>query len=435
MRPKIFFKETIAQVLLAIIAVSCRPPIDQLNFIPQTSTVSPLMSKTNTPIVLTPTPLATSTKRVLQQSAIECSGHGLMNELTPTFGFQGSLVYYDSTLRKVLFAGGEKFHTWDAPIMERYLNLIGFSPNGEWLAYWISPAKFHITSFQGEQIEFDADPKPLRNFVPSGSGLKQIGWPTWINNQLISLGVNNPRPGQPNYYFMAYLNPFTSEWLLLDVYPLKGFDEVGRGFPSPDLTRILYIQGHSDGTSTLVLFDRNSDAELWDQDNFGNFSIIEGVPNSQIAWAKDSSKVAFVNHEKENQSTITILSRGGQVIHKFVPAEQGGVSSVRWSPDGEFLAIGINESKEETPSNVYISSSILIYNQNLEEITFTCPISAHQEVKDISWIPSTPAIAYYAVNGDVENGRVIFLDLITGISTKIAENVSQFGGWSAVFTR
>jgi len=421
MKSKIIIKVTISLILLALTVVSCISLPVQPTLISVTGTASPLSPKTQIPFVLLPSPAITSTDESFPQSIIECNGRGSLQEREPNFGIPGALVYYDSALSKVLFAGGEDFHTWDAPITEHSPNLIGFSPNGKWMAYWTSPAKFHNISFQGEKTEFSAEPKPLLSFVPSGSGLKQIGWPAWINDEIISLGVNNPRPGQPNYYFMAYINLFSSHQWLLDLYALKGFDEFGRGIPSPDLTRVLYIQGQQDGTSTLTLVDIDSDAELWKQDNFGNFLIIEGVPNGQVAWTRDSSKVAFVDNEKD-QSTITIVSRDGKIVQKFLPAERGWASSLRWSPDSRLLAIGVTDS-------------VIVYNDSLQQIMFTCPISEHQTVKDIVWISDRPEIVYYAVNGDVANGRIILLDLDTGISTKISENVSQFGGWSSEFKK
>ena len=430
------FKKFMLQFALVVILpttlmLSCARPIsNQQTPIPATRTVS-----TSTPQIRPTQMLAASTEEPEQQNIPECRGQGVLDLNTPNSGIPGALVYYDSAQKKIRFTGGKDLQSWDGPSPKDFPSLIGLSPNGKWLAYWTLPAQMHLLSSQGEQKEFAADPTPLLRLVPPGSGLKQIGWPKWINDRVISFGVNNPRPGQPNFYFMAFMDPFSSEWLLLDTYALKGFEDYGRGIPSPDLTRILYIQGQKDGTATLTLVDRDKHLELWSQSHFGNFSIISGVPNSQVAWATDSSKVAFVNNEQQDQSTLSILNRDGELFQISIPAMQAGISYLRWSPDGKYLAIAVSEARETSPSNFYIFSSILIYDQSLGRITSTCPVPDHQDVGDIAWVADQPAIVYHASNGDINQGRLILLDFQTGLSVKIAENVSQFGGWSADFIK
>ena len=393
------------------------------------SCAAPAPQSTATATIAAPNVTATPTL----QPIIACQGQGALEEMGPDFGFPGTLVYFDTLLKKTVFFSGVTHQVWDAPLTDASYDLIGFSPNGEWLAYQSYQATFHLFSSDGKKFEFDADPEPLMAILPESKDLKPPVWPAWVSDHVIAMAVINPQEYDPFYHFMAYLDPFTKEWLLLDVYSLNDFFLYGRGIPSPDLSRIIYFPFVQNGNQYLTLVDVTTKEELRALYNYSNFFVTEGAPYNYIAWTNGSEKVAFMDHNYESKLMLSIWSRDGKVIHEFLLDDYDDASVLRWSPDGNYLALGVSRRKGDSPLDV--TYSILIYDQNLKQIIFSCPVTGDFYVRDLVWVSDEPAIVYSSDNGSYEQGRLIYLDFSDGISTLIAENVRGFGGWSSEFSQ
>jgi hypothetical protein len=395
-----------------------------LQFLASCAAPSPQATATST--VAAPIETATPTL----QPIIECQGQGVLQEWGPGLTFPGTLVYYDYSQKKSVFLSGETHQIWDAPLTDVSNKLIGFSPNGEWLAYQSYPATFHLFSAMGETKVFDADPDPLFTLIAEDTHLETPIWPAWVNDHVIAMFATNPQEYDPNYRFMIYLDPFTNEWLLFDIYSLKDFYFSGRGIPSPDLSRIIYFPIVQNGKQYLTLVDVTTKEELRALYNYSNFVTVD-VPYNYIAWTNGSEKVAFFDHNYESKLMLSIWSRDGKVIHEFLLDEYEDASVLRWSTDGNNLAIGVYRKRGDSPLD--FSDSILVYDQNLKQITHSCPVPDGFYVRDFVWVSDEPAIVYLSDSGSYDQGRLIYLDLSDGTSTLIADNVGQFGGWSAEF--
>ena len=75
----------------------------------------------------------------------------------------------------------------------------------------------------------------------------------------------------------------------------------------------------------------------------------------------------------------------------------------------------------------------MIYDQNQNRIILRCPIPDHHEIEKITWIGGTSFVAYYVDEGDDRIGKVYLLNIETGMFTIIADNVTEFVGWSGYF--
>lgn len=391
------------------------------------SCAAPAPQATATPTVAAPNETATPTL----QPIIECQGHGVLEDMEPDFGFPGAIVYFDTASLKYTLVGGEPFQTWETLTPEIPSQLIGFSPNGKWLAYMSYPTAYHLLSFDGERRTVFPKTESLQRSIPEGNSIEQFGWSTWVSDQVVSVYLVNPNQSWPNNSFTGFLDLFSSKWTLLNTYTYRDMDFYKKGLPSPDMTRFLYARKEDDWTYTLALMDIASGEELWNQNEISNMPLAEGSMFRNVAWSNGSEKVAFIDYTYERQPSISIWSRDGKVIKEFSLDREEDVSSIRWSPDGEYLAMGVSEIAKDAPN--WSNSSILIYSLNLNQFIFSCPIAGHKSLEEFTWGPEGSAIIYFADYGVDEVGKIIYLDLVHGTSTLITNNVSQFGGWSAEF--
>lgn len=362
----------------------------------------------------------------------ECPSRGVILSIQPVSGFPGIIVYYKGSERTMMIAGGDEFSKKELSYVGPESELVGFSPDGQWLAFWDLPAKFRVISSTGEERTVIADPQPLIRLVPEGTGLKQISQVTWLNDQDVSFFVDNPREDDTRFSFAAFFDLFASDWVLLDSFSVEYFKSNGRAIPSPDLTRSFFVDRLPDGRPVLLLLNRTTQEILWMKVGVSNFSIIESVPLDYLVWSRDSSKAAFVDYKEGITNSIAIISREGDVIAEFPMDEMNGVSFVRWSPDGRYLALGITQTIALNP-DFLVSSMIFIYDSESGKMNLSCPIPDSLKIEDISWIPNTPYIIYYAIESGGGSGRIILLDLVTGMANEIDQNVTRYGGWSEKF--
>jgi WD40 repeat protein len=319
--------------------------------------------------------------------------------------------------------------------------LVGFSSDGQWLAYVTGNVKegqtpsVHLLSAQGKIIT--QAPIPL---LPPRGGTTIGAWSDarWISNEYLLVALHNPDPEKGYYrrHMLAILNPFTGEWHQEFLDQLsnrqKEFREAEVYF-SPDMTRVVYVAHYeSPYREDLVLWDLEHQRELWRRTSFNDDGVISGLLrfgnlNRAIGWSPDGARFFFTDTEAikgESQYTSYILGRDGgqeQIVTAFAPQEAAVTDGV-WSPDGRYIAY------------VNANSQIILYDPASDRTIQLCT-----GLEDPINLPGRPELMWsfdsrYLVCLPRIGGQphLLTLNIQTGIVTQIMRVQTFFpAGWVA----
>lgn len=336
------------------------------------------------------------------------------------------------------------------------ISLIGFSPNGEWLALRSGslfddiPEKIHLLHHSGKIITTEPE-----NLFVSSQAKASGGWAQmlWVNDDLllvhivVAQEVNNG-PRDPNIV-KRLLNPFTGEWQEEPFRQLHRQDNGAISF-SPDMTRVLYVSRTETGEH-IELWDLINQKVLWqNQENMfpSDFHDSNDTWLGAAAWAPDSSSIVFSYIEAEREHGLVpihiqgayLLDRDGnqgRIITNFSSIHNRNLRVGRfgWSPDGHYLAMSVLRIPNEN-QDVQKDYRLYLYDlveDNLIDICWMLDPAASTN-RALIWSPDGKYIAYGSQR-DIENPpllNIISINTHEFFQTDM-EPFIALGGWSAYF--
>jgi hypothetical protein len=344
----------------------------------------------------------------------------------------GVIAYQDNTLGKFAIIGGSPWVTTTLPIPGRrgedwQYSLIGFSPDGEWLAY--RPYKendYSQLSFLSSQETISKVPVNYKELLSSVDGpaiFSGYSTYTWVNDQLLHAEVHyQENTERPNVYpFEGIIDWASGKWMESLFLDLPGseyksnFERPLDAVYSPDLSLVLFPPtnlGYG-----LVLWDLENKKELNFDKAWGDGGVFRiGL---YAAWAPDSSKVAYIRLiQSSSIDDLVILDRNGQQaqIQSPIRAVAGFTYFLSWSPDSRYLAFSV--LREENPLG---TETLLVYDSKSQKITFQCLLKIDRNRYSWTryyWSPDSRFLAYsmavtQPVNViDTQTGRIEVLPVI-----------------------
>lgn len=376
-------------------------------------------------------------------------------------GLSGTLAYMLAQDTKNIHFLGEEFaiersiEVDDAPFY-----LIGFSPDGKWLAYRTGipfegiPQTINLISNVGEVIQ--TTPTELISMEASNySGI--WGSMLWVNSHSMLIYITQTDLGNPEstpLVTKALLDPFTGEWLQSYLRELERKSTGSLAF-SPDMTHVLFISEAENRFPEIRLWDLTQQELVWSQQDALTtlFSWEENWTGS-AAWSPNSNWVAFTINEnqmgdnKPSDIGVFLLDKegvAGKAITDFFsrygrPVTTGALS---WSPNNRYLAMLISIDKSDENDPFALESRVYLYDLQEDELIDFCwvrgnSIETRSTTKALVWSPDSRYLAYVAPPSVSENNKplpsaLILVDIYTGEVIELVENASQLGGWSENF--
>jgi dipeptidyl aminopeptidase/acylaminoacyl peptidase len=359
-------------------------------------------------------------------------------------------------------AHGDIFLVGGTPIINQLLvkagesdiGMIGFSPDGEWFAYYVGSIskgnsyKLHLISASGDEITTIPERKSVSTQDNSLAG--SWGEAHWITSEYIGVKVFDPDAIHTNKMVFGILNVFSGKWNEIVLKNLPDHDPTphypGTWAFSSDFKRVLYVslQRQDDGSAdvSLVLWDIDNQVELWRDAQFFDSSFAFGYQDA--AWSPDGAMLAFGGAEhlgdpavrQLDQQGVYLLDRDGarlRLITNFLPTYETFTSyGFSWSLDGRYLAfmvLGRVSSDKEVTDRLYL------YDTVTTQVMLLCQrqVASGRWHDGPVWSPDGRYLAYAdsklaPPDGEMRLLRVI--DLCTGETLILAEDISFIGGWS-----
>lgn len=414
------------QIEKQTLSPSKMPPSPILTF---TGTSQAKPSSTLTNQFSTPTPIYSATP-VPQPVTCQTSDQ---NEPLSQMMVPGVIAYQDNTLGKFAIIGGSPWVSSTLPIPGKHgedwqSSLIGFSPDGEWLAY--RPYKendYSQLSFLSSKEEIKITPvnyKKLLSFS-DWQGLVFSGFSsyTWVNAQLLHAEVwyREDAESKFDHQFEGIIDRTSGKWvesLFLDLPGSEYKSSFKRPLDvvySPDLSLVLFPPtnlGYG-----LMLWDLANKKELIFDKVWGG----GGGPwiGLYAAWAPDSSKVAYIRLSQSSSiDNLVILDRNGQQAKTHSPIQTiaGFTYFLSWSPNSRYLAFSLLRSE-----NPLGTETLLVYDSESQEIFFQCllniDMNRYRETT-YYWSPDSRFLAYSMAMTqpiniiDIQTGRIEVLPVI-----------------------
>jgi hypothetical protein len=413
----------VAQVTMPIVPTNAPDPTVTATALP-IITVTPIATAT-----FLPTPTVTATPYPTNFSAF-CEKRELERVNYHATGISGFLPYvvlddavWQAEGAQTGLVGSDPLQARPFP-PESNIEVIGFSPSGNWFAYikeaagqpWRSEPFVYLLSVAGETVKTLMPPE-------TAEGKPYLGL-TWISDELLMIQyISVPESSLGSYMVDSYsiFNAFTGEARnhLLDSLP--DWDEWRTPYFSPDMTRVVYFtQSHNQIGTSIALWDIDEQAILWVKPFGSTIGIEEKTIGfngfSQAAfWSPDSQAFVFTtggqaaNHAYQYASYL--VDRNG--LEERLLLSGSDLADVMalggyWSPDSRF----IYSTYQDT----------LVYDLATNQVVALCPDYSSNRV---AWSPDSRFLAYdEKVGGEhhlllfnVSNGEVTSLGKITRITS------------------
>ncbi len=431
--------------LYATILISCTPFLSVNNTdtpVPtKISLTQPDSAPTNTTAVSLPTatftsvPLPTATPPLPTYLALMCEKMELESVEEYVSGLSGILAYVVPAGTGWQRGDGQSGIVGGTPLQSRLfppvsnIEVIGFSPDGNWFAYNKSsdqPGQLepfvYLLSSQGQTIitpmPTKAEDETLSRFM------------TWISDSLLMIQyykLPSDRLGTAVIDSYAIIDAFTGEDRNELLENLSHWNRWTAPYFSPDMTRVVYVTDSRGplGTS-LALWDIEHQTLLWSKTFHSSLGVEENYIGdrgfSQAAfWAWDSSRFAFTTREptsdpeNERQYSSYLVDRDGVTERLLVSSPSFSdvmVLGGHWSPDGRFI--------------YYFHGNSFVYDLALNQVIDLCAnYSTH-----VAWSPDS---TYLAFNGRVNQKPYLLLfNIYTGEVSSVGVIEDILGlGWIA----
>jgi hypothetical protein len=338
---------------------------------------------------------------------------------------------------------------------ESDVGLIGFSPNGEWFAYYTGSVatggqyELHLVPRDGEEVVTIPEREAVAMQANSLAG--SWGEARWITNQYIRVKVFDPDAIHTNKMVFGILNAFDGEWNDDVLRSLPGHDPTphypGTWAFSPDFERVFLVsaqpQSDSSALVSLVLWDSDSDVELWRDDRFSGSSFASGY--NDAAWSPDGAVLAFGGAENlEDSATRQLDQQGVYLLHRdgaqlslvtdFLSTYETFTSyGFSWSQDGRYLAFMV---LGQVSSETQVTDRLYVYDAVTVRIIPLCQrqVASGRWHDGPIWSPDGRYLAYAdstQAPSDDEMKQLRVVDLCNGDVVILAEDISFIGGWSA----
>jgi hypothetical protein len=388
-------------------------------------------------ITTTITPSPTEGPSVARGPIRTCQGNGEVLPISDDFTIKGTIIYQLIENYSGLYAfGGDPGQQSQLPVDQKeYYRVLGFSPDGKWLAYipiplgafdqlWTREFVWEyfdlvLLSDTGEKIEHRMDITQFTLGLSKDEYSQQgPAENIWINDHLIYTNLTVIAKEKTEFYgyFLpnpAVFDPFTGTWHqeLIEALP---DDDISKIAFSSDMQRAVYFKA----PDRLVLWNLMENEAIWEYQK-----SIRSVSSIEIKWAPDDSIVLIANQNKEKPMDfeIILLSRDGKVEQKIAswnyPAPSFYPIYIEWSPNSKYVSLS-NTTLYEFEDEVYI------YDVNSKGYLYRCPFN---NPGNMIWSPDS---RYLAMGEGYESLRILDIE-----KEEILELV-PYGipvGWSETF--
>jgi hypothetical protein len=352
-------------------------------------------------ITAAPLAIVSSTAQHEYSLIPECSAGGRLVPLDDTLEIPG-VIFYElgrSYYGEGLFAlnGASLNSTMLTETAEQLMIFHGVSPDGDWLAFspvnsaeegatFNSPIMILLSS-DGERLEVPVD---VSQFIGEKGtqgyfeDFARNGY--WINQELLYLElISLPLQGTIMSYIPKVFNPFESTWQgewinslpeRYEIMParMRGA-EIGI---APDLSRVVYPAVDRG----IILYDLQTNTVILKHVDF------EHSHKVSIRWSPDGSYVAVGNHlaaPYQSRSPLILISRDGKIIKEIVNGKPshglGGLQEMAWSRDGRYLA-HIHTSHLDS-----IPYEMIVYDTAAGLSISRCPLFEMDQIGNLFWSP------------------------------------------------
>lgn len=344
-------------------------------------------------------------------------------------GLAGTLVYrFIRDADTLYLIGGHPLRQYSLKVDDQLaFRLIGFSPSGKWLAYLTGspyegiPQTIHLLSSTGEVVQ--TTPTELVT-TEAGTFKGSLGDILWINDETMLLYIYQPDPEYPDTFplaIKALLNPFTGEW---QQSYMEGLERKSTGTVAfaPDMTRVLFlsdIEGHS---AEIRLQDVVQQQILWSQDaDLETLFAWEKNWTGSAAWSPDSNYVAFTiveSRQEDNRPSgdgVYVLDREGvtgKIITDFY-ARYGlhfRAGALSWSPDGRYLAMAVSAASADSDDPSGSEDQFYLYDLKNDKLMDLCwfrgsSAGSQSTTMGLVWSPDSRYLVYVATPAVSEDGH------------------------------
>jgi WD40 repeat protein len=169
----------------------------------------------------------------------------------------------------------------------------------------------------------------------------------------------------------------------------------------------------------LFLRDLEKGVDIWHDNNlFAWFGAL-------MFWSPDSQTVAYANlFASPEERTVVLISRDGlaqPIMGNTLPLSELLVDDLRWSPDGQYIALLVWEGETT-------GESIIIYDFAAQKYISRCPIPrSGDRTPNLIWSPDNKFLAYVGVDYPL-----IIMNVQSGELFQLV-NKARAVGWSDKF--
>jgi WD40 repeat protein len=355
-----------------------------------------------------------------------CSGAGQPLTNQGNFGLPGTLVYQPDNGQGLNMLGGNPLQYSQLPLpVEQKVVGIGFSPDGQWLAYApvlqestlrkgptegavmtvtgqivFETPEIDLLSASGEHIRRVLSENEIQGDTEDAIARSILGPEVsqWINNQFLHLYVfyDNYDPYSSGTILPSLFDPFQGTWpAKSELHALNRTTDQAFDF-SPDMSRLVYEATAGGHYAGIALWDVSQATTIWSDPGFSTWWRA-GPP--MMAWTSDSATVAIANHHPgpPDEDTVLLVSREGKakrIVDMPFLALEGSprttmytIRDVAWSPDNRYLALGALS---------LVDNQLLLYDSAAGKYLYRCPMSADEDtaISFLLWSPDSSYIAF-----------------------------------------
>jgi hypothetical protein len=399
-------------------------------------------SPTKSPNDSTRKPSLTPTVFQSENSILICKQKGEPSSPPEGFGLNGSIVYLDNSMDVFYSVGGMPLKYSKLPISkDTKYQVIGFSPDGEWFAYFPKPnaeggkiisLEINLLSSSGEKRAISV---PLDIFVSHSDGQLQVtGWSTidrrWLNNNLIFLYVYlHSSFSEIGSDLPGIMDPFLSIWRddLIKAVQDGNYDHDIKF--SGDLTRVLFTNNEGIVLRNLSLkFTKLID---------NNKQLIQsgaGPSGPFFEWSPDNTRFVYgLKVSKPEYRKVILMTRDGELIKEILPPQYSNQSliflpgALDWSPDSKMIAITGEIYNTETKM---VETKILyVYNLATGDFVYQCPLTYYESLPSSFWSPDSRYLVPFAKD---PSSSILLYEINTGDVIKLSDQ-GTVAGWSDKF--
>ncbi len=369
--------------------------------------------------------------------SVQCSDQGFSIYPPEYFGFEGSIIYWDSAEREYFTLGGMPLERNPFMISEEY-SIIGFSNSGSHIAFNnFSTNSMEIFDVYGTRWQISPTFENLGLKLEPTIDHYLFDYVSWLGDSALFVQVYPVGDGEQHRPYPAILDIKSGDWIDLWITTLPASIPTYVAIPSPNLQYFAYLD------ADLSVWSVKDASRIWashDYDHSIYFAQGHGILRL-LLWAPTSKMFAYTSHDSARQKydrawtndVYLVELRGDKESRITNLSDYPAIVSslLAWSPDGRYLALNASTGTQGYSSfHLYL----LIYDTFKQDYAYSCYIPDAEYISALVWSHSSDSFVFYTSCNNFECPKPLrYGEVTSGIMYTLEEDIGHLGqGWSLI---